>query len=59
MREQDYYERGYDDEPRRSKKAKKRKRKESAAKNLPQSSPSLIRLYFFRICPSYFPNTAS
>lgn len=29
MREQDYYERGYDDEPRRSKKAKKRKRKQS------------------------------
>ena len=29
MREQDYYERGYDDEPRRSKKAKKRKKKQS------------------------------
>ena len=31
MREQDYYERGYDDEPRRSKKAKKRKRKQSGS----------------------------
>lgn len=32
MREQDYYERGYDDEPRRSKKAKKRKRKQSGSR---------------------------
>lgn len=32
MREQDYYERGYDDEPRRSKKAKKRKRKQSGTR---------------------------
>lgn len=32
MREQDYYERGYDDEPRRSKKAKKRKRKQSSSR---------------------------
>lgn len=31
MREQDYYERGYDDAPRRSKKAKKRKRKQSGS----------------------------
>ena len=33
MREQDYYERGYDDEPRRSKKAKKRKRKQSGSRS--------------------------
>ena len=32
MREQDYYERGYDDEPCRSKKAKKRKRKQSGSR---------------------------
>lgn len=32
MREQDYYERGYDDEPRRSKKAKKRKKKQSGSR---------------------------
>ena len=32
MREQDYYERGYDDEPRRSKKGKKRKRKQSGSR---------------------------
>lgn len=32
MREQDYYERGYDDEPRRSKKVKKRKRKQSGSR---------------------------
>ena len=32
MREQDYYERGYDDEPRRSKKAKKRKKKSSGSR---------------------------
>ncbi len=32
MREQDYYERGYDDKPRRSKKAKKRKRKQSGSR---------------------------
>ena len=32
MREQDYYERGYDDAPRRSKKAKKRKRKQSGSR---------------------------
>ncbi len=32
MREQDYYERGYDDEPRRSKKAKKRKKKPSGSR---------------------------
>ncbi len=32
MREQDYYERGYDDEPRRSKKAKKRKRRQSGSR---------------------------
>lgn len=32
MREQDYYERGYDDELRRSKKAKKRKRKQSGSR---------------------------
>ena len=32
MREQDYYERGYDDEPRRSKKAKKRKRKQPGSR---------------------------
>ena len=32
MREQEYYERGYDDEPRRSKKAKKRKRKQSGSR---------------------------
>ena len=32
MREQDYYERGYDDEPRRSKKANKRKRKQSGSR---------------------------
>ena len=33
MREQEYYERGYDDEPRRSKKAKKRKRKQSGSRS--------------------------
>ena len=32
MREQDYYERGYDDVPRRSKKAKKRKKKPSGSR---------------------------
>ena len=32
MREQDYYERGYDDEPRRSKKAKKQKKKKSGSR---------------------------
>lgn len=32
MREQDYYERGYDDAPRRSKKAKKRKKKQSGSR---------------------------
>ena len=32
MREQDYYERGYDDEPRRSKKAKKRRKKSSGSR---------------------------
>ena len=32
MREQDYYERGYDDEPRRSKKTKKRKKKSSGSR---------------------------
>ena len=31
MREQDYYERGYDDEPRRSKKAKSAKESSPAA----------------------------
>ena len=48
MREQDYYERGYDDEPRRSKKAKKRKRKQSGSRG-ERAVVTLLSLLFLTV----------
>ena len=48
MREQDYYERGYDDEPRRSKKAKKRKKKQSGSRG-ERAVVTLLSLLFLTV----------
>ena len=48
MREQDYYERGYDDEPRRSKKAKKRKKKSSDSRG-EHAVVTLLSLLFLAV----------
>lgn len=48
MREQDYYERGYDDEPRRSKKAKKQKKKKSGSRG-ERAVVTLLSLLFLTV----------